>query len=149
MPFLVALERRFDQVDQDCLPAPAPPPGLPSPAPLYHRGFPFPSFFQDHKGGGIVHFRTRDDMDYALRKLDGSDFRNPFEKSRISVSVVPTVVVYCGDPSGFVRFFLSVVGERATQRRDHARSAVCVVRLAGVAADPPQNESSAINALDL
>ncbi|CAN0207945.1 unnamed protein product, partial [Ectocarpus sp. 13 AM-2016] len=39
----------------------------------------------DHKGGGIVHFRTRDDMDYALRKLDGSDFRNPFEKSRISV----------------------------------------------------------------
>lgn len=41
---------------------------------------------QDHKGGGIVHFRTRDDMEYALRKLDGSDFRNPFEKSRISVS---------------------------------------------------------------
>lgn len=34
-----------------------------------------------------MHFRTRDDMDYALRKLDGSDFRNPFEKSRISVSV--------------------------------------------------------------
>lgn len=26
-------------------------------------------------------------MDYALRKLDGSDFRNPFEKSRISVSI--------------------------------------------------------------
>lgn len=43
-------------------------------------------FLQDHKGGGIVHFRTRDDMEYALRKLDGSDFRNPFEKSRISVS---------------------------------------------------------------
>lgn len=43
-------------------------------------------FQQDHKGGGIVHFRTRDDMEYALRKLDGSDFRNPFEKSRISVS---------------------------------------------------------------
>lgn len=42
-------------------------------------------YLQDHKGGGIVHFRTRDDMDYALRKLDGSDFRNPFEKSRISV----------------------------------------------------------------
>ena len=34
-----------------------------------------------------MHFRTRDYMDYALRKLDGSDFRNPFEKSRISVSV--------------------------------------------------------------
>lgn len=33
-----------------------------------------------------MHFRTRDDMEYALRKLDGSDFRNPFEKSRISVS---------------------------------------------------------------
>lgn len=44
------------------------------------------AYTQDHKGGGIVHFRTRDDMDYALRKLDGSDFRNPFEKSRISVS---------------------------------------------------------------
>lgn len=28
-------------------------------------------------------------MDYALRKLDGSDFRNPFEKSRISVSAHP------------------------------------------------------------
>ena len=36
-----------------------------------------------------MHFRTRDDMDYALRKLDGSDFRNPFEKSRISVSAHP------------------------------------------------------------
>lgn len=46
-----------------------------------------PELLQDHKGGGIVHFRTWDDMDYALRKLDGSDFRNPFEKSRISVSV--------------------------------------------------------------
>lgn len=51
---------------------------------------------QDHKGGGIVHFRTRDDMEYALRKLDGSDFRNPFEKSRISVSRVWVRVLVVG-----------------------------------------------------
>ncbi|KAG5179552.1 hypothetical protein JKP88DRAFT_326715 [Tribonema minus] len=39
----------------------------------------------DHRGGGIVHYNTRDDMEYALRKLDDSEFRNPFDHSFIRV----------------------------------------------------------------
>lgn len=40
----------------------------------------------DNKGGGVVHFSTRDGMDYALRKLDGSEFSNRYDNATISVS---------------------------------------------------------------
>jgi splicing factor, arginine/serine-rich 1 len=29
---------------------------------------------------GIVDFATKDDMKYALRKLDDTEFKNPFER---------------------------------------------------------------------
>ncbi len=41
----------------------------------------------DHRGGGIVHYGNADDMDYALRKLDDSEFRNPFDSAPIRVLV--------------------------------------------------------------
>ncbi len=41
----------------------------------------------DHRGGGIVHYANADDMDYALRKLDDSEFRNPFDSAPIRVLV--------------------------------------------------------------
>ncbi len=41
----------------------------------------------DHRGGGIVHYGNKDDMDYALRKLDDSEFRNPFDSAPIRVMV--------------------------------------------------------------
>lgn len=34
---------------------------------------------------GIVDYATRDDLKYALRKLDDTEFRNPFEKCYIRV----------------------------------------------------------------
>lgn len=39
----------------------------------------------DHKGGGVVHFGNRDDMEYALRKLDGSEFSNRYDSAAIQV----------------------------------------------------------------
>ncbi|CAN0381702.1 unnamed protein product [Discosporangium mesarthrocarpum] len=39
----------------------------------------------DHKGGGLVHFSNGDDMDYALRKLDGSEFANRYDSAQIQV----------------------------------------------------------------
>lgn len=42
--------------------------------------------FRDRDGTvGIVDFSTRDDMKYAIRKLDDTEFRNPFEKSYIRI----------------------------------------------------------------
>lgn len=41
----------------------------------------------DHKGGGVVHFNNREGMDYALRKLDGSEFSNRYDTATISVSI--------------------------------------------------------------
>lgn len=40
----------------------------------------------DHKGGGVVHFGNRDDMEYALRKLDGSEFSNRYDSAAIQVT---------------------------------------------------------------
>lgn len=40
----------------------------------------------DNKGGGVVHFSNREGMDYALRKLDGSEFSNRYDNATISVS---------------------------------------------------------------
>lgn len=42
----------------------------------------------DHKGGGVVHFNNREGMDYALRKLDGSEFSNRYDTATISVSKI-------------------------------------------------------------
>lgn len=39
----------------------------------------------DHKGGGIVHFGNKEDMEYALRKLDGSEFSNRYDSATIQV----------------------------------------------------------------
>ncbi len=39
----------------------------------------------DHRGGGIVHYGNADDMEYALRKLNESEFRNPFDSAPIRV----------------------------------------------------------------
>ncbi len=39
----------------------------------------------DHRGGGIVHYGNADDMEYALRKLNDSEFRNPFDSAPIRV----------------------------------------------------------------
>ncbi|CAN0217180.1 unnamed protein product [Scytosiphon promiscuus] len=39
----------------------------------------------DNKGGGVVHFNNREGMDYALRKLDGSEFSNRYDSATISV----------------------------------------------------------------
>lgn len=41
----------------------------------------------DHKGGGIVHFGNKDDMEYALRKLDGSEFSNRYDAATIQVRI--------------------------------------------------------------
>lgn len=46
----------------------------------------------DHKGGGIVHFANRDDMEYALRKLDGSEFSNRYDSATIQVSFFVAVL---------------------------------------------------------
>lgn len=40
----------------------------------------------DNKGGGVVHFNNKEGMDYALRKLDGSEFSNRYDSATISVS---------------------------------------------------------------
>lgn len=39
----------------------------------------------DHRGGGVVHFSNKDDMEYALRKLDGSEFSNRYDSANIQV----------------------------------------------------------------
>lgn len=39
----------------------------------------------DHRGGGIVHYSNPGDMEYALRKLDDTEFRNPFDSTYIRV----------------------------------------------------------------
>jgi len=39
----------------------------------------------DHKGYGIVEYKYKDDMEYALRKLDDSEFKNPFDRVNIRV----------------------------------------------------------------
>lgn len=41
----------------------------------------------DHKGGGVVHFSNRDAMEYALRKLDGSEFSNRYDSAAIQVII--------------------------------------------------------------
>jgi len=42
--------------------------------------------FSDRHGMmGIVDYATKDDLKYALRKLDDTEFRNPFEKCYIRV----------------------------------------------------------------
>eukprot|EP00904_Undaria_pinnatifida_P005981 jgi/Undpi1/2512/HiC_scaffold_13.g05891.m1 len=39
----------------------------------------------DHRGGGVVHFSNREGMEYALRKLDGSEFSNRYDNAYIQV----------------------------------------------------------------
>ena len=47
---------------------------------------PIPQVFSDRHGMmGIVDYATREDLKYALRKLDDTEFRNPFEKCYIRV----------------------------------------------------------------
>lgn len=39
----------------------------------------------DHNGEGVVEFSNREDMEAAVRKLDDTEFKNPFDKSYIRV----------------------------------------------------------------
>jgi len=39
----------------------------------------------DHKGYGIVEYKFKEDMEYALKKLDDSEFKNPFDRGTIRV----------------------------------------------------------------
>lgn len=39
----------------------------------------------DHNGDGVVEFSNREDMENAVRKLDDTEFKNPFDKSYIRV----------------------------------------------------------------
>lgn len=39
----------------------------------------------DHRGGGVVHFSNKEGMEYALRKLDGSEFSNRYDNAVIQV----------------------------------------------------------------
>lgn len=39
----------------------------------------------DHNGEGVVEFSNREDMESAVRKLDDTEFKNPFDKSYIRV----------------------------------------------------------------
>mmetsp|Transcript_19021 Transcript_19021/g.19150 ORF Transcript_19021/g.19150 Transcript_19021/m.19150 type:complete len:295 (-) Transcript_19021:881-1765(-) len=41
----------------------------------------------DHNGDGVVEFSNRDDMESAVRRLDDTEFKNPFDKSYIRVRV--------------------------------------------------------------
>jgi arginine/serine-rich splicing factor 1/9 len=42
--------------------------------------------FSDRGGAlGLVDFSSREDMKYAIRKLDDTEFKNPFEKAYIRV----------------------------------------------------------------
>lgn len=34
---------------------------------------------------GVAEFETMDDMRYAIKKLDDTEFKNPFEKSYIRI----------------------------------------------------------------
>ncbi|KAI0500826.1 hypothetical protein KFK09_019043 [Dendrobium nobile] len=48
----------------------------------------FAEVFQNVDGAmGIVHYTNYDDMKYAVRKLDRTEFRNPFAKSYIRVKI--------------------------------------------------------------
>eukprot|EP01041_Mallomonas_annulata_P008980 gene8980-18583_t len=39
----------------------------------------------DHNGDGVVEFSNREDMETAVRKLDDTEFKNPFDKTYIRV----------------------------------------------------------------
>lgn len=39
----------------------------------------------DHNGEGVVEFSNREDMESAVRKLDDTEFKNPFDRSYIRV----------------------------------------------------------------
>lgn len=39
----------------------------------------------DGRGGGIVEYNKQEDMEYAITKLNDSEFKNPFDKSSITV----------------------------------------------------------------
>jgi arginine/serine-rich splicing factor 1/9 len=41
----------------------------------------------DNKGGGVVEFSNPDDMDEAVRKLDDTEFKNPFDKCYVRVKL--------------------------------------------------------------
>lgn len=44
----------------------------------------YTNVFRDRDGViGIVEFDTQDDLQYAIRKLDDTEFKNPFDRSRI------------------------------------------------------------------
>eukprot|EP00639_Heterosigma_akashiwo_P018977 CAMPEP_0206396452 /NCGR_PEP_ID=MMETSP0294-20121207/22796_1 /ASSEMBLY_ACC=CAM_ASM_000327 /TAXON_ID=39354 /ORGANISM="Heterosigma akashiwo, Strain CCMP2393" /LENGTH=264 /DNA_ID=CAMNT_0053851191 /DNA_START=5 /DNA_END=796 /DNA_ORIENTATION=+ len=43
----------------------------------------------DGRGNGLIEYSTLDDMEYALRKLDDSEFRNPFDTVYIRVKEDP------------------------------------------------------------
>lgn len=53
-----------------------------------------PVGFADAKEGrGIVEYETEEDMLYAVKLLDKSEFRNPFTHSVIRVSRISSVVI--------------------------------------------------------
>ncbi|KAG1360621.1 putative Serine/arginine-rich splicing factor SR34A [Cocos nucifera] len=54
----------------------------------------FAQVFRDGDGTmGLVDYTNYEDMKYAIRKLDDSEFRNPFSRSYIRVSSLSTVDV--------------------------------------------------------
>lgn len=61
-----------------------------------------PVGFADAKNGeGLVEYETEDDMLYAIKKLDRSEFRNPFTHSVIRVSIkIDGYINQCRDPYG-------------------------------------------------
>jgi hypothetical protein len=45
---------------------------------------------------GVAEFETADDMHYAIKKLDDTEFKNPFEKSYIRLVEVCAVLLWLG-----------------------------------------------------
>lgn len=45
---------------------------------------------------GVAEFETLDDMSYAIRKLDDTEFKNPFESGRITIREVGSTAAAAG-----------------------------------------------------
>jgi arginine/serine-rich splicing factor 1/9 len=54
---------------------------------------------------GVAEFETMDDMLYAIKKLDDTEFKNPFEKSYIRLIEVSAFVLFILLPACAVRIF--------------------------------------------
>jgi arginine/serine-rich splicing factor 1/9 len=51
---------------------------------------------------GVAEFETMDDMLYAIKKLDDTEFKNPFEKSYIRLVEVSTARAGCASSAGLM-----------------------------------------------